>query len=415
MAKPDIVSTLQRLISGIDESIAIFDGKGTILHASDSLKLLLQEEELVGKSIFTFLDGKAEGVKLWLGNLSHAHFKDVRIKMLRNGHSFPARLRMAAWNTSESEFVVMASIVDGTYIERRKRDLLRKALTIEQLSRSRKIRTGKLNDAIYEILEMSSKAVRVGRVNAWVFNGDNSMIECVGNYDSSIPGLVPQESLPRVEMPNYFRLFETEKIILSSRSQESNITRELMDSYLIPNNIHAMMDIPLRIEGEIIGVICFEQTKQSRDWTLQDQKFGLIAAQMVSLAVETWKRKITQQELENALRQQQRLMAEANHRIKNNLAITVSLMRMQLEKCRDDFHRSLMQDAINRIHSITALHELLAESNDAGGRIRFKPYVRQLLEGLQDSFSDPSKHIQLTSTIEECEVSSTHSTGRRTA
>jgi two-component sensor histidine kinase len=405
MAKQDIVSTLQRLISGIDESIAIFDGKGIILHASDSLKRLLSEDQLVGKSVFEFLDGKAEGVRMWMENLSHAHFKDVRIKMLRNGHVFPARLRMAAWNVTESDFVVMASIADGTFIERRKRDLLRKALTIEQLSRSRKIRTGKLNEAIYEILEMSSKAVRVSRVNAWVFNDDNSMIECIGNYDASVPGLVPQESLPRTAMPNYFRLFETEKIILSSR-QQSEVTRELMDSYLIPNNIHAMMDIPLRIEGEIIGVICFEQTKQSRDWTLQDQKFGLIAAQMVSLSVETWKRKIAQQELENMLRQQQRLMAEANHRIKNNLAITVSLMRMQLEMCRDDFHRSLMQDAINRIHSITALHELLAQSNNTGGRIRFEPYARELLAGLQESFSDPSKHIQLTSTIEECEVAS---------
>lgn len=404
MGKQDIVSTLQRLISGIEENIVIFDGNGIVLHASAGLSELLLENELEGRPVFDFLEGKAEGVKMWLENLSHAHFKDVKIKMLRKGQSFPARLRMVAWSVSDNEFVVMASIVDGTYIERRKRDLLRKTLTIEQLSKSRKIRNGKLHDAIQEILEMSSKAVRVTRVNAWMYNEDATAIECIGNYDATISGMVPQESLPRISMPHYFELFETEKIILSSR-QRSETTRELLDSYLIPNDIHAMMDIPLRCEGDIIGVICFEQTKQPRDWTLQDQKFGLIAAQMVSLAVETHKRKLIQQQLENTLAQQQRLMFEMNHRIKNNLAITASLMRMQRDKCRDDFHRALMQDGINRIHSITALHELLAESN-ATHRIRFAPYAQRLIDGLKESFSDPDKPIQLLATIEDCEIAS---------
>jgi two-component sensor histidine kinase len=403
MGKQDIVSMLQRLISGIEENIVIFDGSGIILHASGGLKTLLMEDELEGRPVFNFLDGNTEGVKTWLSSLSHAHFKDVRINMKRKGQVFPARLRMAAWSLSDNEFVVMASIVDGTFIERKKRDLLRKALTIEQLSRSRKIRSGKLSDAIQEILEMSAKAVRASRVNAWMYNDDATVIECIGNYDAVVRGMVPLESLPRVRMPHYFDLFEREKIILSSRAQESELTHELLEDYLIPNDIQAMMDIPLRIEGEIIGVICFEQTKRARDWSLQDQKFGLIAAQMVSLAVETHKRKLIQEQLENTLAQQKRLMFEMNHRIKNNLAITASLMRMQLGKCRDDFHRGLIQDGINRINSIAALHELLAESN-VQHRVRFSPYAHRLMEGLKESFSDPDKPIQLLATIEDCEI-----------
>lgn len=405
MATTNIVSTLQRLISGIEESIVIFNEQGVILHASDRLCELLRQKDLEGRSIFEFIEGKSDSVKMWLGNLTHAHFKDVKVKMLRKEGAFPARLRMAAWSAKDGGFVVISSIVDGTFIERKKRDLLRKTITIEHLSKSRKIRTGKLNEAIYEILEMSSKAMRVERVNAWLVNDEATMIDCIGNYDASLPGLVAQESLPRIDMPNYFKLFETEKIILSSRSQESEITKELMESYLIPNQIYAMMDVPLRIEGEIIGVICFEQIRKHRDWTLQDQKFGLIAAQMVSLSVETHKRKVVQQELERALRQQQRLMMETNHRIKNNLAITTSLMRMQADKCKDDFHRGLILDAVNRVNSIAALHQLLSDS-DNKHRVRFAPYVEQLSQGLRESLSDPDKPIQLVTTIEDCEISS---------
>jgi hypothetical protein len=43
-------------------------------------------------------------------------------------------------------------------------------LTIENLAKSRKIRDGQLNEAIYEILESSSRAMQTTRVNAWLFD-----------------------------------------------------------------------------------------------------------------------------------------------------------------------------------------------------------------------------------------------------
>lgn len=404
MGHAAILSILQRLVSGLEENIVIFDQTGTLLHASEPLKQLVGKVDLNGATIFDFLDGKSDNVKFWLSDLSNSHFKDIRIRMIGKQGIFPARLRMAAWSVDDG-FIILASIVDGTFIERRKRDLLRKTITIEQLSKSRKIREGKLHDAIYEILEMSSRAVQVERVNAWLFSKDGASIDCIGNYDASVPGLVDQESLPRIKMPNYFRLFETEKIILSSQSQQSEVTRELLNEYLLPNGIQAMMDVPIRIEGSIIGVICFEQVSETRNWSLQDQKFGLIAAQMVSLAVETHKRKMVQHELVAALHQQQRLMTETNHRIKNNLTITSSLLRMQMDKCRDDYHRSLIQDSVNRINSIASLHQLLSES-EGKYRVRFEPYVRQLMEGLHESFALPGKNIQLLHTVEDCEISS---------
>lgn len=404
MEKPGIVSTLQRLISGIRESIVIFDETGTILHTSKNLQDLFGVEHPEGLSVFDFLVSDMDEVRAWLTELTHAHFLNVKVRMVRRDETFPAYLRMVAWELTEGGFVVLGSITDGTFLERRKRDLLRKTLIIEQLSKSRKIRSGKLYDAIQEILEMSSRAVNTERVNAWLFSEDGSRIECIGNFDSSVAAFVPQEGLPRINTPRYFELFETRKIIVASDARNSPDTMELLDSYLIPNNIYSMMDVPLRIEGEIIGVICFEQVGRIREWKLQDQKFGLIAAQMVSLAVETHKRKMAQFELESALRRQRQLMFETNHRIKNNLAIVSSLMRLQMEKCMDDYHKGLLQDSVNRINSIAVLHELLS-SPDGVHRVSFEPYAHQLIEGLRESFSNPEQPIQLMATIENCEIS----------
>jgi hypothetical protein len=290
MAQQDILSTLRKLISGMDESLVIFDQTGCILHASFDLEKLIGKESLAGTRIFDHLTYDHERIEHFLRDLDTSRYVDLQVQLKRAGGVFTARMRMAAWKVDEREYLVLGSLVDATQIERKRRDLLRKTLTIELLSKSKKIRSGKLHDAIYEILEMSSKAVGVTRVSAWMFDEEQEHIECVGNYDTRVGKMIPQESLPVIEMPTYFMLFETEKIILATNAQTSPFTSELNDSYLVPNGIVSLMDIPLRSEGGIIGVICFEQVKHTRSWSLNDQKFGLIAAQMVSLAVETHKR-----------------------------------------------------------------------------------------------------------------------------
>ncbi len=405
MAQHDILSTLRKLISGMDESLVIFDQTGMILHASFDLEKLLEKESLIGTTINQHLTYEHDRIEHFLGDLNTSRYMDLQVVLKRSSGVFTARMRMAAWKVGENEYLVLGSLVDATQIERKRRDLLRKTLTIELLSKSKKIRSGKLYDAIYEILEMSSKAVGATRVNAWLFDDSHEHIECVGNYDTRVGKMIPQESLPVIEMPTYFMLFETEKIIIATNAQTSPYTSELNDAYLVPNGIVSVMDIPLRSEGEIIGVICFEQVKQTRNWSLNDQKFGLIAAQMVSLAVETHKRKLAQQELEAALRQQKRLLSETNHRIVNNLKITTSLLNIQVSKARDSYHKNLMLDSVSRVQSILSLHELLTE-NSKNLRISLNQYINRLVQSLRESLSFPQKQLQLLTSIDSCEVKS---------
>lgn len=405
MAQQDILSTLRKLISGMDESLVIFDQTGTILHASFDLEKLLEKESLVGTTINQHLTYEHERIEHFLQDLNTSRYMDLQVVLKRKSGVFTARMRLAAWKVDENEYLVLGSLVDATQIERKRRDLLRKTLTIELLSKSKKIRSGKLHDAIYEILDMSSKAVGVTRVNAWLFDEAHERIECVGNYDTRVGKMIPQESLPVFEMPTYFMLFETEKIILAANAQTSPYTSELNDAYLVPNGIVSVMDIPLRSEGGIIGVICFEQVKQTRNWSLNDQKFGLIAAQMVSLAVETHKRKLAQQELEAALRQQKRLLSETNHRIVNNLKITTSLLNIQVGKARDSYHKNLMLDSVNRVQSILSLHEMLTE-NSKNLRISLNQYINRLVQSLRESLSFPQKQLQLLTSVDSCEVKS---------
>ncbi len=291
---------------------------------------------------------------------------------------------------------------DNTQQNLVRKDIIKKSLTIENLSKSRKIRNGQLDEAIYEILESSSRAMQVTRVNAWLFDTDKTQIQCIGNFDARENKLVPQTALPRIAMPLYFSLFETEKIIITRNTLTETKTAELYDFYLKPHDIQSLMDVPVRIEGEMVGVICFENVGAPREWSLQDQKYGLVAAQMLSLTIESHNKQLAKKALELALEEQTILLQEVNHRVKNNLSIVSSLMNLQSEKSHDDYHKQLFMECRNRLDSIASVHELIYKAKTYS-HINFKEYLNEIIQHISSSYQSFS-HIKIVKGITDVHI-----------
>lgn len=291
---------------------------------------------------------------------------------------------------------------DNTQQNLVRKGMIKKSLTIENLSKSRRVRDGHLDEAIYEILKSSSRALETARVNAWVIDEGKTEIQCIGNFDARENKLVPQASLPRISMPKYFSLFETEKIIITKDTKKENKTVELNEIYLKPNDIQSLMDIPIRIEGEMIGVICFEHVGAPRDWTIQEQKFGLVASQMLSLTIESYNKQKVKQELESALKEKTILLQEVNHRVKNNLTIIASLMNLQSEKSQDDYHKQLFMECRNRLDSISTIHELIYKSKNYT-QIDFKDYLNKIIEHISQSYKS-FNYVKIVKKIAEIQV-----------
>lgn len=278
--------------------------------------------------------------------------------------------------------------------------LLKKTLSIELLAKSRKIRDGNLNEAIFEILQTASRATETQRVNAWLFDKEMTQISCIGNFDSVKNSFVEQGALPRIALPNYFKLFETEKIIITNDCLNSAVTEELRDIYLEPHNIQSLMDIPIRIEGEMIGVLCFENVGNTREWNLLEQKFGLVTAQLISLAIETNHKKIAYEQIKQIAAEQQILLKEIHHRVKNNLSIVASLLSLQSSKSKDEFHAQLFTECRNRVNSIAAVHEMIYKSKSFS-KINLKDYIEQIGQFLNQSYKNTNFSITLQNAISD--------------
>ena len=96
---------------------------------------------------------------------------------------------------------------------------------------------------------------------------------------------------------------------------------------------------------------------------------------------------------EQQLKVQAAMIQEIHHRVKNNLQIISSLLRIQARRVSESEARGVLEETINRILSIAVVHEFLSLSEETSINIRdvSQRIISQTLQGI----GNPSKRIRL--------------------
>ena len=122
--------------------------------------------------------------------------------------------------------------------------------------------------------EISARILGTERVSVWFFSEDRSRIQCLDLYERS-PGRHSQgQELAAADFPLYFRALEQDRTIAAHDARVDSRTREFQASYLTPLGIVAMLDVPVRVEGRMRGVVCHEHVGSPRRWTVREQNFA---------------------------------------------------------------------------------------------------------------------------------------------
>jgi PAS domain S-box-containing protein len=106
------------------------------------------------------------------------------------------------------------------------------------------------------------------------------------------------------------------------------------------------------------------------------------AAQFIGTVRDITERKTTEASLQAALEQQQMLLKEVNHRVKNSLQLASSLLRLQARQNPNPELKGQLEDAITRLSTIAHVHQRLYRDSDIAS-IDFGTFLAELCADLQ--------------------------------
>ncbi len=104
-------------------------------------------------------------------------------------------------------------------------------------------------------------------------------------------------------------------------------------------------------------------------------------------------------------KENENLLKEIHHRVKNNLQIIISLLRMQSSEMKSKEAKDNFQEAINRIMAMSLIHQKLY-SNKETSTVNLKSYIEELILEIIHANSLKQKDVRLSieNTIDEIDL-----------
>lgn len=113
-----------------------------------------------------------------------------------------------------------------------------------------------------------------------------------------------------------------------------------------------------------------------------------------------FERKKSEEKLNQSLKEKEILLKEIHHRVKNNLQIVISLLRLRSDDKQNKDYTELVDEAMARIQSMSLIHEMLYASSDLS-KINLNAYCKELLYKVDFAFNTERKQINRIVEIDE--------------
>ena len=142
----------------------------------------------------------------------------------------------------------------------------------------------------------------------------------------------------------------------------------------------SMVCVPLLLRDKAIGVLnCY--TDHPHVFTGEEIAVLTATGSHAAIAIENAKLVV-----------KSAIVQEMHHRVKNNLQTIASLLRLQMRYAKTDSVETVLQESINRILSIAAVHEVL--SREELDMVSIKKVAENILTATRQSLVAPEKRIE---------------------
>ncbi|MDD4903283.1 MAG: response regulator [Candidatus Bipolaricaulis sp.] len=230
-----------------------------------------------------------------------------------------------------------------------------------QLAMLPSLASGDLRATLQAIAETVADTIEVERVEVWLNPDGGGEVECAELFERT-PRRHSSGRKPSLTVhPQYSAALRAERSIVADDARRDPRTAEFNESYFIPLGVGALIDVAVRVGGEVVGTFSVEHVGGPRAWSDEAVSFVNGVAGLVAVAVESAKRHETEQALKQSEAEYRALFEDSPASV---LVEDFSGVKRRLDNLRErgvvdleaylDEHPEIVDDCIGAIRVVDA-------------------------------------------------------------
>ena len=115
-------------------------------------------------------------------------------------------------------------------------------------------------------------------------------------------------------------------------------------------------------------------------------------------------RKQAEEQIKASLKEKETLLHEVHHRVKNNMQVINSLLKLQSNSIEDDRIKEILKECQSRVYAMSAVHETLHGSEKLS-KIDLKTYLSKITISIFQTYSTDHRNVKLISNVDDAPIS----------